>query len=245
MSYMQSYGKRDLNDQCSPLSCIAFQSGARGLWQACREGLAPGWGIAGASAVPWSKWRPHSSPGSAPAAGGHCSPAAARPALKRHQHIRPRALGLTVPAPEEPAAPSSQNCLGLSSYQAMCWPAGEHSCWQRTLGQRGLASAVLQSASRKLEARLVVNLLLGDGSRALAHLLLHLTCGCLVGLLQLLLLLAVAAHLRSVQGSGMGADGQLACGQPPLSPACAPAAGRTGPSMRMQCQSVKHRDSPR
>ena len=64
----------------------------------------------------------------------------------------------------------------------------------------------VSSAGRELEARLVVNLLLGDGSGALAHLLLHLACGRLVGLLQLLLLLAVAVHLRSEQGSGTGTE---------------------------------------
>ena len=101
-------------------------------------------------------------------------------------------------------------------------------------------SAALQSAGRNLKARLVVDLLLGDGPWALAHLLLHLARGRLVGLLQLLLLLAVAVHLRSERGSGMGADEQPACGHTPLSPACAPAAGRTWPSMRMPCQSVQH-----
>ena len=58
-------------------------------------------------------------------------------------------------------------------------------------------SAALQRAGKKLEPRLVVNLALGHGARALAHLLLHLVCGRLVLLLQLLLLLAVAAHLHS------------------------------------------------
>ena len=61
-------------------------------------------------------------------------------------------------------------------------------------------SAKLQSAARGLEPHLVVNLVLGDRPGALAHLLLHLVCGRLVLLLQLLLLLAIAAHLRSDEG---------------------------------------------
>ena len=39
--------------------------------------------------------------------------------------------------------------------------------------------------------RLVVNLLLRNGARALAHLLFHLVCGGLIPLLQLLLLLPI------------------------------------------------------
>ena len=53
----------------------------------------------------------------------------------------------------------------------------------------------LQSACIGLEPHLAVDLLLGDGPGALAHLLLHLVGGRLVLLLQLLLLLAVAADL--------------------------------------------------
>ena len=74
-----------------------------------------------------------------------------------------------------------------------------------------MASAALQSAGRKLEVRLVVDLLLGDGPGALAHLLLHLVCGRLVLLLQLLLLLAVAVHLHSGRGLHTDAEKQSEC----------------------------------
>ena len=45
---------------------------------------------------------------------------------------------------------------------------------------------------------LVVNLLLSDRARALAHLLLHLVCGRLILLLQLLLLLAILQYSLTV-----------------------------------------------
>lgn len=120
-----------------------------GLWQLCREGLAPGKGTAGASAAPWSRWRPRSSPGSAPAAGGHCSPTAARPAITMHQHCSPPALGLTI-SPQRSRQCQVYNYLVLlcpSSWMSVihrtqlrteapkmvrCDVSSAEDCWQET-----------------------------------------------------------------------------------------------------------------
>ena len=58
--------------------------------------------------------------------------------------------------------------------------------------RRGAQLATANAHSQRIN--LVVNLLLGDRAGALAHLLLHLVCGSLILLLQLLLLLAVLHH---------------------------------------------------